>query len=401
MITTRCHTNDVRAHRAAAARPCSLNGKLWQIGLLLLVVVLPVGPAAAQEINWRDDYNTALKEAGQKKRPLILDVRTQHCVWCDRLDATTFHDPGVVSTLNEQFIPLKVDAEKNPLLAEELRIQSFPTLILAAPDGKILGTLEGYMPAERLQPHLQQALAVLAAPEWMTRDYEEAARAASSSEYARAIALLKSVTEDGKDRLVQQKARLLLKDLEQQAANRLAHARQLGDKGQNSEALDVLTQLIKAFPGTQAAAEGGQMLTSLALKPEIKTQQRTQRARELLAQAREDYRTQQYLCCMDRCELLSSTYADLPEGAEASQLVAEIRNNPEWMQQACETLSDRLGVLYLSLAESWLKKGQPNQSILCLEKVIHSLPGTRQAEAAQVRLAQILGQPTRQADFKK
>ena len=56
--------------------------------------------------------------------------------------------------------------------------------------------------------------------------------------------------------------------------------------------------------------------------------------------------------------------------------------------------------LYLSLAETWLKKGQPRQAMNCLERVIQTLPGTRQAEAAQLRLSQIQGQPTQRADFK-
>ena len=121
----------------------------------------------------------------------------------------------------------------------------------------------------------------------------------------------------------------------------------------------------------------------------------------MLAQAREDYRTQQYLCCLDRCEVLSGTYADLAEGTEAMQLAAEIKNNPEWMRLACDNLSDRLGLLYLSLAETWPKKGQPQQAVLYLERVVQAFPNTRQAEAAQIRLAQIQGQPTRAVDFKK
>ena len=43
-------------------------------------------------------------------------------------------------------------------------------------------------------------------------------------------------------------------------------------------------------------------------------------------------------------------------------MATEIKYNPEWMRQACDTLSERLGVLYLSLAETWLKKGQPQQA---------------------------------------
>jgi hypothetical protein len=37
-----------------------------------------------------------------------------------------------------------------------------------------------------------------------------------------------------------------------------------------------------------------------------------------------------------------------------------------------------------------------------LERLVQTLPGTRQAEAAQLRLAQIQGQPaTRPVEFKK
>ena len=106
-------------------------------------------------------------------------------------------------------------------------------------------------------------------------------------------------------------------------------------------------------------------------------------------------------CCLDRCEVLRGVYADLPEGSEAAQLAAEIKNNPEWLQKACETATERVSVLYLSLAETLLKKGQAQQATIYLERVIQTFPGTRQAEAAQVRLAQIQGQPAQTVDFKK
>ncbi len=366
----------------------------------ILILTSLAGAVSADEVKWRSDYNAARREAREKGLPLLLDFTTDNCFWCNKLDANTFSDPAVARMLNEQFISLKVNARKNSSLVEMLHIQSYPTVLLAAPDGKILGTLEGFMDAARFGEHLHRALASLQNPEWMMRDYQEAVRAVAGSDYARAVALLKSITEDGKDRPVQAKARQLLTNLEQQATGRLTRAKQLEDKGQTTGALDMLAELLRAYAGTQAAAEGGKMLTALTAKPEVQVQQRTRRARELLAQAREDYRTQQYLCCMDRCEVLATTYADLPEGVEASQLLSEIKSNPEWMRQACETLSDRLGGLYLAMAETWLKKGQPQQAMMCLERVLQAFPGTRQAEAAQTRLAQLNGQPTRRAEFK-
>jgi thioredoxin-like negative regulator of GroEL len=389
----------VQPHPAAALpRPAFPFGRRAALGLLLAAAV--GGPAAAQEVRWRYDYNAARREAQEKALPLLLEFATEQCFWCRKLEDNTLRDPAVLAVMNERFIPLKIDAQRSPYLVEVLHIQSFPTVVLAAPDGKIVGTLEGFMEPTRFQDHLQRALVSLSNPEWMVRDYQEAARAVTASDYARAVALLTSILQDDRGRPVQVKAHQLLNEVEQQAAGRLARAKHLEDRGQFTDAADTLTELLRNYAGTQAAKEGGQMLTVLSAKPEIKAQQRASRARELLAQAKEDYRTQQYVCCMDRCELLASGYGDLPEGAEAVQILSEIKANPEWMRQACDSLSDRLGLLYLSLAETWLKKGQPQQAVVCLERVIQAFPGSRQAETAQVRLAQLQGQPTRRADFK-
>jgi tetratricopeptide (TPR) repeat protein len=261
---------------------------------------------------------------------------------------------------------------------------------------------EGFTDAGNFLEKLKRVVTVASNPEWMVRDYEGAAKAIASSDYARAIALLKSINEDGEKRPIQMKARQLLQDLEQQAAQRLVRAKLLVERGQTTEGMETLTELVRVFAGTQAAANGGQMLTGLGNTQETRVQQRQRRARELLAQAREDYRTQQYLACLNRCDVLIASFPELPEGVEAIQLAGEIKNNPEWMRAACDSLTDQLGVLYLSLAETWLKKGQPEQAALYLERIIQTLPGSRQAETAQVKLAQIQGQsPTRAVDFKK
>src|SRR5262249_54077379 len=148
-------------------------------------------------------------------------------------------------------------------------------------------------------------------------------KAAGASDYARAIGLLKKVVEDGGQRPIQGKARALLGDLEQQAAAKIARARQLVDRGQSTEAVDAGNELVRVYPGTLAAREGDRMLAMLTGSSEMKAQQRAARARELLAQAREEYRSQQYLACLNHCDALQAGYADLPEGTEAGQLATE------------------------------------------------------------------------------
>jgi thioredoxin-related protein len=368
----------------------------------LTVALLLVFPSAicnlqsamAEEVEWRDDYNKARQEAADKGRPLLLDFGTENCLWCKQLDLRTFKDPALAALLNERFVPLKLDGARNAPLVEALHIQNYPTLVFAAPDGRIIGYQEGFVEAPRLREQLQRVLASVSAPDWMARDYEEAVKAHGEARYARTVSLLKNVVEDGRDRPVQEKARQLLQTVEQQAAEKLARAKRLAEGGKTQEAAEAAEEVTRAFAGSQAARDAEQWLAAQR-KPEPGDAARLRRARDLLAQAREDYRMQQFLCCLDRCEALQTGYADLPEASEAGQLAAEIKANPDWARQACEQMNDRLGLLYLAVADGLLKKGQPQQATYYLELVVKQYPGSRHAEAASARLAQIQGQPSR------
>jgi thioredoxin-like negative regulator of GroEL len=374
---------------------------VWALVLAAGATLLAPHAARAQDVRWRSDYNVALKEAKDKGLPLIVDFYTDHCVYCDRLDATTYRDPVVVKAMNEQFIPVKINGEREGRLAQILQITSYPTVVMADPERKILGTMEGYQEPARFYENLQRALARVANPEWMVGDYQEAVKAFNAPDYAKAVALLRRVLQDGKTRPVQEKARQLMGTIEKQAAGRMARARQLNDKGQTTEAVAALAEVVRLYAGTQEAAEAGQMLTQMVKAPEVREKQRDQRARELLAQAKEEYRTKQHISCLSHCDVLVASYGDLPEGAEAMQLAAEIKSNPEWMQSACDSLTEQLGSMYLALAETWLRKNQPQQAAVCLERVLRTFPGSRQAEVAQIRLSQIQGQPTRPVEFQK
>jgi thioredoxin-related protein len=372
------------------------------LATLVAAATLFCGPGlvGAQDVQWRFDYNTARKEAEKKGLPLVLDFGTDNCYWCKRLDDDTLRDPAVVKMLNEKFVPLKINANEEKQLAKMCSVTVFPTVIFAGPDGKILGTLEGFKDATHFYGVLQRTLTAVTNPDWMVRDYQIATKAITDRDYARAVALLKAILDDGKDRPIQLNAQATLKQVEQQAAGDLAQAKQMLDKGKTNEASALLTKLVKDYAGTQAAPEAAGMLTSLAKTPEMRNQQRSVRARELLAQAKEDYRTEQWLCCLDRCEVLTSSYGDLAEAVEALQIATTIRSNPEWMTKACENMSGRLGEMYLALADTWLQKGQRQQAMQCLERVIRTFPGTRHAEMAQHRLGQLQGLPMQPAGFK-
>jgi uncharacterized protein YyaL (SSP411 family) len=59
-------------------------------------------------------YTWEQAEALQKTAPkkIMMDLYTDWCGWCKRMDATTFSDPAVVAYLQANFYPVKFDAEQ-------------------------------------------------------------------------------------------------------------------------------------------------------------------------------------------------------------------------------------------------------------------------------------------------
>jgi outer membrane protein assembly factor BamD (BamD/ComL family) len=370
----------------------------WKLMLAcsLLALGLPTASAAqAQEagVKWRTDYHAARKEAEIKKLPLLIDFWRPACPPCEKMDYYTFRDPRILSTLNGKFIPLKINGLEDTQLAGHLQINSFPTIVLATPDGRIAcDPLVGFKEADVLHEHLQRLITSLKPSDAMKRDYDNALKWEAGGEYPRAIAALRDILDGEKGRPLQKNAQELLQKIEKRAENQLARAKELRDNGQAAEALEILTDMVRQYPGLQVSKNASDMIGKLVQdNAQLKTAQRNKRALELLTQARDFYKSKDYIPCLDRCEILLANYGDLPEGQQAFALAAEIKNNPEWLQNAADVMTDRLGGLYLALADSYLKRGEVRRAEFYLKRVVQAFPGSRLAESAQIRLNQLQG----------
>jgi TolA-binding protein len=59
------------------------------------------------------------------------------------------------------------------------------------------------------------------------------------------------------------------------------------------------------------------------------------------------------------------------------------------LQQTCIALEDSLAEIYLQLAESWLRRNQPQKATAVWKKILQLCPDRHQAQLAQSRLQQI------------
>src|SRR4029078_11370711 len=95
----------------------------------------------------RTDKNPAGKKTTEKGLPLLLVIGTENCFYCRKLEAGPLKDAAVTQLVAGTFLALKLDATGVPALAKALKIQVYPTTVLAGPDGKIHAFIEGYIEA--------------------------------------------------------------------------------------------------------------------------------------------------------------------------------------------------------------------------------------------------------------
>jgi thioredoxin-related protein len=65
---------------------------------------------AQEKINWYT-LSEAIVLNREEPRKFIVDVYTDWCGWCKRMDATTFSDEGIARYINKNFYAVKFNAE--------------------------------------------------------------------------------------------------------------------------------------------------------------------------------------------------------------------------------------------------------------------------------------------------
>ncbi len=82
------------------------------LGLLLFILAHPV---TGQEIKWLT-WEQAAAANEKAPRKLFVDIYTDWCGWCKRMDATTFKDPAIVELINKEFYAIKLNAEQKDII---------------------------------------------------------------------------------------------------------------------------------------------------------------------------------------------------------------------------------------------------------------------------------------------
>ena len=117
----------------------------------ILVAVLAAAVAHAANVEWTHDYDAALKKAKTDKKLVMIDIYTDWCGWCKKLDSDVYTDKNVQEKLAKSFICVKINPEKSPSgkkLMKEFGVKGFPYIAFVDGDGNKVGEIGGYKPAK-------------------------------------------------------------------------------------------------------------------------------------------------------------------------------------------------------------------------------------------------------------
>jgi thioredoxin-related protein len=118
------------------------------------MMVMPCGSAVSQEIQWHS-YGDGMSRGKFEKKKVFIHFYADWCPACKQMEKNTFKDPGVIASLNENFIPIKVNTDRNQETATIFRVRELPDNWFIAENGEIIGHRPGFIPPDQFSTMLK------------------------------------------------------------------------------------------------------------------------------------------------------------------------------------------------------------------------------------------------------
>lgn len=118
-----------------------MRARYW---LVMLAFSLVSQIVSAADVAWRKDLRQAGIEAQRTGKPVLMQVTAEWCGYCHQMIDEVFTQEAVASRINASFIPVLLDADRNPRAVELIGIESFPSTIIISPELNVIGRVEGF-----------------------------------------------------------------------------------------------------------------------------------------------------------------------------------------------------------------------------------------------------------------
>jgi len=90
---------------------------------------------AETRVEWRDWGQAAFDEAAERDVPVLVALVASWSDSCRQMDARTYAEPRIAANVNDDFVPVRVDADRHPRVRERYNMGGFPSTVFVTPSG--------------------------------------------------------------------------------------------------------------------------------------------------------------------------------------------------------------------------------------------------------------------------
>lgn len=110
----------------------------------------------SETINWRNDLAAAVAEAKMAQKPVVLEFYLEGCPHCAHLAKDTHSNEELAKYMNDNFIPVRLEARGYTDLAQKYGVRAVPAGIFLSSQEQELGRFDGFLTAEQYRQELQK-----------------------------------------------------------------------------------------------------------------------------------------------------------------------------------------------------------------------------------------------------
>lgn len=137
--------------------------KFFSLALLMLffstVSFAQKKQASGIKVTWKP-FAVGMAEAQKNGKKILIDVYTDWCSWCKKMDANTYADKSVAEYLNKNYVLIKLNPEKDgdvmydgkkysaAEFSQGMGVNGYPATLFLKSNGQPITLLPGYSEAD-------------------------------------------------------------------------------------------------------------------------------------------------------------------------------------------------------------------------------------------------------------
>lgn len=140
--------------------------------IFIVLIAFGLNVVAQEKVNWIS-FEKAVELNKKNPKPFLIDIYTDWCGWCKKMDRDTYANPVIANYINEKYHAVKMDGEGSESITYKdytFKLQqqgrtkyheltaalmngklSYPTTVILNKEEKLLDRIPGYLDARKME----------------------------------------------------------------------------------------------------------------------------------------------------------------------------------------------------------------------------------------------------------